>query len=144
MGMLNGLHETEHFENKSNAFGTEQNFLGTERNVSGMECVAFLGMERFVCFGLVFNFTHIRISSHCESPFCLSSLRQDENESLSYLIRSTCSCVILFNLKRTCKSLSVKIIDIISLFKQLCLHSEYNDRYLAMFTVLKIITLIDC
>ena len=74
MGMLNGLHETEHFENKSNAFGPEQNFLGTERNVSGMEHVAFLGMERFVCFDLIFNFTHIWISSHCKLPLCLSSL----------------------------------------------------------------------
>ena len=70
--------------------------------------------------------------------------RYDKMRIKPHLIRSTCSCVIFFDLKRTCKSLSVKIIDIISLFKQLCLHSEYNDRYLAMFTVLKIITLIDC
>ena len=37
----------------------------------------------------------------------------------------------------------MKIINIINLFKQLCLHSENNDQYLGNFTVLKIVTLID-
>ena len=48
-------------------------------------------------------FPDILISSHGESAFCLSSLRQNENESLSHLIRFTCSCVIFFDLKMTCK-----------------------------------------
>ena len=42
-----------------------------------------------------------RISSHGKLALCLSSLRQNENKSLSHFIRFTCSCVIFFDLKDT-------------------------------------------
>ena len=40
--------------------------------------------------------------------------------------------------------ISVKIINIITLFKQLCFQSENNDRHLGMFIVLKSVTFVVC
>ena len=51
MGTLNGLLETERFEDGTKHFGN-----GTKQNASRTEHFAFSGMERFVRFGLVFNF----------------------------------------------------------------------------------------
>ena len=39
---------------------------------------------------------------------------------------------------------SFKIINIITLFKQLCFHIENNDRHLGMLTVLKSVTFVVC
>ena len=63
-----------------------------------------------------------------------------QNQIKFHLNSSTCSFVILFDLK---KDLS-RFINIINFFKQLCLHtSESNDQYVGKFTVQKILTLID-
>ena len=75
------------------------NTLRMEPNTLGTELFAF--RERNALYALISLsiFPDIWISSHGESAFCLSLLRQTENKSLSHLIRSTCSCVIFFDLK---------------------------------------------
>ena len=121
----------------------ERNETLWEGNETFCERNALNFWERNTLYALAsFSIFHdIPISSHGESAFRLSSLRQNENKSLSHLIRTTCLCVIFFDLKRTW---SVKIINIITVFKRLCLHGENDDPHLDMFTVLKIINLIDC
>ena len=54
---LNGLHETERFENRMERFGngTKRFGNGTKR-FRKLNNFAFLGTERFVRFSLVFNF----------------------------------------------------------------------------------------
>ena len=51
------LHHGNAERTERNALGTERNLLGTKGNASRTERFAFLGTERVVHFGLVFNFT---------------------------------------------------------------------------------------
>ena len=112
-----------------NALGTERNVLGTKRNASRTERFAFLGTERFVRFGLVFNFP--RYSDFLAWRIGLLFIFATQNENKFHLIRSTCSFVIFFLFEKGL--VTVKIVNIINLFKQLCLHIENYNEYLGKY-----------
>ena len=85
---------------KRNASRTKRNTSGTERNVSGTECFAFLRTERFVRFGLVFNFPRYSdfLAWRIDLLFIFATAKWEK--SLSHLIGSTWTCVIFFDLKK--------------------------------------------
>ena len=85
---------------KRNASRTERNASGPERNVSGTERFAFLGTERFVRFGLVFNFPRYSdfLAWRIGLLFIFATAKWEK--SLSHLIGSTWTCVIFFDLKK--------------------------------------------
>ena len=114
-----------------NALGTERNVLGTKRNASRTERFAFLGTERFVRFGLVFNFP--RYSDFLAWRIGLLFIFATQNENKFHLIRSTCSFVIFFFFWFEKGLVTVKIVNIINLFKQMCLHSKRCDQYLGKY-----------
>ena len=79
---LNGLHETERFENRMERSGN-----GTKRFGNGTKSFRKLNnfwernalyMYALASFSI---FPDIRISMHGESTFCLFSLRQNENKT---------------------------------------------------------------
>ena len=133
MGTLNGLHEMERFEDGTKRFGNGTKCFGNKRNASRTERFAFSGTERF---GLVFNFH--RYSDFLAWRIGRLFIFATQNYNKFHLIRPTC---VRFKKKRLQLPLFK---DVINLFKQLYLHSENNDQYLGKFTVLKIVTLIDC
>ena len=92
-GTLNGLHETERFEDGKKRFGNETKRFGdgTKRFGNGTLCV--FGKERFVRFGLVFNFP--RYSDFLAWRIGRLFIFATQNQ---FLIRSTCSFVIFFDL----------------------------------------------
>ena len=123
-----------------NALGTERNVLGTKRNASRTERFAFLGTERFVRFGLVFNFP--RYSDFLAWRIGLLFIFAMQNENKFHLIRSTCSFVIFFfDLK---KDLSRWKLWILSIYLNKCVYIAKGVISIWASTVLKIVTLIDC
>ena len=124
---------------KRNALRMEQNVFGKERNVSGTERFVFLGRNALYAFTSFSIFSDIHISSHGKSAFCLSSLRQNEKKIIWFNYIHLFVCNFLWIIKG---QVSVKIMNIITFFRQLFLNSENNDRHLGMFSVFKIVTLI--
>ena len=120
-GTLNSSHETDASRTERNALGTERNVLGMKRNTSRTERFAFLRTERFVRFGLVFNSP--RYSDFLAWRIGLLFISATQNENKFHLF----VCNFLWFEKGL---VTVKIVNIISLFKQLCLHSENYDQYL--------------
>ena len=83
---------------KRNASRTERNVLGTKRKALRKERFAFLGTERCVRFGLVFNFP--RYSDFLAWRICLLFIFSTQKENKFHLIRSSCSFVNFFDLKK--------------------------------------------
>ena len=94
-----------------NASRTERNVLGTKRNASRTERFAFLGTERFVRFGIVFNFP--RYSDFLARRTGLLFIFATLNENKFHLIRSTCSFVIFFYLKKEYSRWKLLILSIV-------------------------------
>ena len=120
---------------------TKRNASRTERNALGTERFAFLGTERFVRFGLVFNYP--RYSDFLAWRIGLLFIFATQNENKFHLIRSTCSFVIFFffDLK---KDLSRWKLWILSIYLNKCVYIAKGVISIWASTVLKIVTLIDC
>ena len=136
-GMLNGLHEMERFEEGTKRFWEEMKRFedGTKRFRNGTLCT--FGNGTLCTLWPRFQFP--RYSDFLAWRIGRLFIFDTQNQNKFHFIRSICLFVIFFDLK---KDLS-RLINIINLFKQLCLHSENDDQNLGKFTVLKIVTLID-
>ena len=118
----------------------EQNETFWERNASKMECFAFLGTERFVLFGLVFNFP--RYSDFLAWRIGLLFIFATQDENKFHLIRSTCSFAkFFFDLK---KDLSRLKLLILSIYLNNCVYKAIIMISIWASTLLKIVTLIEC